>query len=50
MPPHWENVNTDVPYQVRAEPTDCSVLEMEQDFNKTIQLYFPAYSFAQSNT
>lgn len=40
MPPHWENVNTDVPYQVRAELTDCPVLEMEQDFSKTIQLYF----------
>lgn len=50
MPPHWENVNTDVPYQVRAELTDYPVLEMEQDFNKTIKLYFPAYSFAQSNT
>lgn len=21
MPPHWENVNTEVPYQVRAELT-----------------------------
>lgn len=50
MPPHWENVNTDVPYQVRPELTDCATLEVEKDANKTIKLHFPAYSFAQSNT
>ena len=22
MPPHWENVNTELPYQVRAAPSD----------------------------
>lgn len=29
MPPHWEHVNTEVPYQVRAGRAGCPALRRE---------------------
>lgn len=40
MPPHWENVNTQVPYQVRAELTEYTMKETGKDRNKSLQIYF----------
>lgn len=50
MPPHWENVNTEVPYQVRPGLTIHPIEEIRKEPTKPCTLLFPAYFSAQSNT